>query len=48
MYDVTADNDKCVGFRECVDICPVEVYEMQDEIVNEISRQDVAGLTVLT
>lgn len=29
-YNVNVDNDKCVGCGECVDNCPVEVYEMQD------------------
>lgn len=24
------DADKCVGCGECVDVCPVEVYEMVD------------------
>ncbi len=24
------DADKCVGCGECVDVCPVEVYEMCD------------------
>lgn len=26
-YNVTVDVDKCVGCGECVDVCPVEVYE---------------------
>ena len=29
-YKVTVDNDKCIGDGECVDVCPVEVYELQD------------------
>jgi NAD-dependent dihydropyrimidine dehydrogenase PreA subunit len=29
-YSVHVDADKCVGCGECVDVCPVEVYEMQD------------------
>jgi NAD-dependent dihydropyrimidine dehydrogenase PreA subunit len=24
------DTDKCTGCGECVDVCPVEVYELQD------------------
>ena len=29
-YNVTVDNDKCNGDGECIDICPVAVYEMQE------------------
>jgi len=29
-YKVTVDEEKCIGCGECVDVCPVEVYEMQD------------------
>ena len=29
-YNVSVDNDKCVGCGECVDVCPVEVYEIKD------------------
>ena len=29
-WTVTVDTDKCVGDGECVDVCPVSVYEMQD------------------
>jgi len=26
----TVDEDKCEGCEECVDVCPVEVFEMED------------------
>ena len=29
-YKVTVDEEKCIGCGECVDVCPVEVYELQD------------------
>ena len=29
-WNVPVDADKCVGCGECVDVCPVEVYEMTD------------------
>lgn len=29
-YNVNVDVDKCVGCGECVDVCPVEVYEIKD------------------
>ena len=37
-WNVTVDTDKCTGCGECVDVCPVEVYEIQDGksvVVNE-------------
>ena len=29
-YNVSVDTEKCVGCGECVDVCPVEVYEIKD------------------
>jgi NAD-dependent dihydropyrimidine dehydrogenase PreA subunit len=31
MYEVNVDEEKCVGYGECVDICPSEVFELQSE-----------------
>ena len=31
MYRPEVDSEKCVGCGECVDICPVDVYELQDD-----------------
>jgi len=31
MYEIEVDREKCIGCGECVDVCPVDVYEMQDE-----------------
>ena len=28
-YNVNVDVDKCIGCGECVDVCPVSVYEME-------------------
>ncbi len=29
-FNPIIDAVKCVGCEECVDVCPVDVYEMQD------------------
>lgn len=29
-FNVNVDEEKCAGCEECVDVCPVEVFEMQD------------------
>ncbi len=38
MTQVIVDADKCEGCGECVDNCPADVFEMQDDkavVVNE-------------
>ena len=30
-FNPIVDEAKCVGCEECVDVCPVEVFEMEDE-----------------
>lgn len=37
-YTLEVDQEKCVGCGECVEVCPVDVYELQNEksvVVNE-------------
>lgn len=37
-YVPEVDQEKCVGCGECVEVCPVDVYELQNEksvVVNE-------------
>ena len=43
MYDVKVDNEKCTGGGECVDICPDEGYELQDEKSIPVNAEDCSG-----
>jgi NAD-dependent dihydropyrimidine dehydrogenase PreA subunit len=31
MVEVNVDNEKCDGCGTCVDICPVDVFEIKEE-----------------
>jgi NAD-dependent dihydropyrimidine dehydrogenase PreA subunit len=42
-YKVTVDNDKCIGDGECVDVCPVEVYELQDGKAVPVNMEECLG-----
>jgi len=42
-YNVTVDQDKCVGCGECVDVCPVEVYEMKDGKSEPVNSEECLG-----
>jgi NAD-dependent dihydropyrimidine dehydrogenase PreA subunit len=39
MYPVV-DQERCNGCGNCVDICPSEVYEMQEDKSNAIRPED--------
>jgi NAD-dependent dihydropyrimidine dehydrogenase PreA subunit len=43
MYEVKVDEEKCVGCGECVDICPVDVFELQDEKSVPIHAEECVG-----
>ena len=43
MYEIIVDNDKCIGCGECVDICPVGVYELQDEKSVPVNAEECVG-----
>ena len=42
-YNVTVDPGKCNGDGECVDICPVSVFEMQNGKSVPVNADDCLG-----
>ena len=42
-YRPEVDIEKCVGCGECVDICPVDVYELQDEKSMPVNTDECVG-----
>jgi NAD-dependent dihydropyrimidine dehydrogenase PreA subunit len=42
-WTVTVDADKCNGCGECVDVCPVEVYELQDGKSVAVNEEECLG-----
>lgn len=42
-YEVVVDADKCEGCEECVEVCPVDVYEMQDGKSVVIAEEECLG-----
>ncbi|MGD2185312.1 MAG: 4Fe-4S binding protein [Desulfobacterales bacterium] len=43
MYDVKIDDEKCIACGECVDICPEEVFDLQDEKSVPVRAEDCVG-----
>jgi len=43
MYKVEVDEQKCIGCEECVDVCPVDVYEMQNEKSVPVNAEECIG-----
>ncbi|MFH0788611.1 MAG: ferredoxin [Pseudomonadota bacterium] len=43
MFVVTVDTEKCVGDGNCVDVCPVGVYELQDNKAVVVNGDECLG-----
>ena len=42
-FNAIVDEAKCVGCEECVDVCPAEVFEMQDGKSNPVNAEECMG-----
>ncbi len=42
-FKVTVDKDKCTGDSECVDVCPVDVYELVDGKAEPVNEDECLG-----
>jgi len=43
MHKIEVDEEKCIGCGDCVDMCPVDVYEMQDEKSVPVNAEECTG-----
>lgn len=43
MYKVTVDKDACISCEQCVDACPVGVFEMKDDKAVPVNADECTG-----
>ncbi len=43
MWQVSVDKDKCEGCGECVDVCPVDVWELVDGKSEPVNAEECLG-----
>ena len=42
-YEVIVEADKCEGCEECIEVCPVDVYEMKDGKSDPVNAEECLG-----
>jgi NAD-dependent dihydropyrimidine dehydrogenase PreA subunit len=42
-YKPEVDAEKCIGYGECVEVCPVDVYELQDDKSVPVNADECIG-----
>lgn len=43
MYKPEVAAEKCIGCEECVEVCPVDVYEIQEEKSVPVNGEECIG-----
>ncbi len=43
MFTPTIDAEKCIGCGECIDVCPADVCEIQDEKAVVVNGEECLG-----
>ena len=42
-YQVEVDAEKCEGCEECIEVCPVDVFEMEDDKSVPVNAEECLG-----
>jgi len=42
-YEVVVDPEKCEGCEECVEVCPADVFEMEDDKSVPVNAEECLG-----
>ena len=42
-YSPQVDSEKCVGCEECVNVCPMDVFEMKDGKSTVVNEEECVG-----
>jgi NAD-dependent dihydropyrimidine dehydrogenase PreA subunit len=42
-YEVVVDPGKCEGCEECVEVCPADVFEMEDDKSVPVNAEECLG-----
>ena len=42
-YEVVVDPDKCEGCEECIEVCPTDVFEMEDDKSVPVNAEECLG-----
>jgi len=42
-YEVVVNSDKCEGCEECIEVCPTDVFEMEDDKSVPVNAEECLG-----
>lgn len=43
MFEVIVDKEKCTGCEECVNVCPAQVFEIEDGKSEPVEAEECLG-----